>query len=740
MLRNKFIICLVLVLSLLMPATPLHAAPLKKPAVYYTEVPGITKEEVEAIEKLKAQYPQGLIYGAMYSSESYKTDDGAVHGFARLMSEWLGKFFDMPVQVKLYEWDDLISGLHDNSIHLTSELTSTPERLKTYHMTTPVAERPLAVFQLASREAIDLINSSETLRFGFLADTTLYDQIKDLSPIEIIPVSVQNYDDAAKALRNKTIDAYIEESIVQIVFADMPDIVAMDYYPTSYSPVSLSTAVRDLAPFINVVQKHMDNGGTQLIDGFYEEGYREYLKDTFYSKLTAEEKEYIAQHVQNKVPIRVAAEFDNYPLSFYNNQEKQWQGIAFDLFGEVSRLTGLTFMVPHSPQEAWAPVLRRLETGDCAIITELLHTMERKNRFLWAEKPYNTDQYAFLSRSDHANITLNQIRHKKVGLVSGSGYEETFHKLLIGHENAVPYSDAITALEDLDTGKIDLMFAPSDLLLSLTHYMERPHFKVNLPVNIPCNSYFGFNKNEVLLCSIVDKAQSVIDYKTLANKWQYKIFDYNRKLEQARTPYLIGISILLLIILILSIVLYRKREKNFRSMGMLDHLTKLPNRRAYDNTIRREWEYAIKHRQSISLLTADIDYFKNYNDTYGHPQGDILLQELGEILRGTLMRSSDFAARLGGEEFAILLPNTDENGAVTVAESIRHKVEDAIVPIAASNEPTRVTISIGIACMIPKPGDQIETLIECSDKALYTAKDNGRNRVHVYSGTLATKR
>ncbi|MDL2207807.1 GGDEF domain-containing protein [Desulfovibrio sp. OttesenSCG-928-F20] len=696
-------------------------------------MPGITQQDIEAVEAVKTAYPQGLTYGMLLSSEAYLTDNGEVSGFTGRMTEWLSNFFGLAITPRLYEWDDLIAGMKAGNIHLSGELTATPERLISYHMTTPIGERSLAVFQRTDRPHIDLINSYTKLRYAFLEGTTVYHDVVRASQVEFSPLFVQNYAQAKQALRDNVVDAYIEESPASIVFAGDVDIQTLDYYPATYSPVSLSTAVDELAPLIVIMQKYIDRYGTEHIYNLHEQGQADFRQYVFNCMINEEEKEYIRRHVEDGVPIRVSAEFDNYPISFYNFREKEWQGIIHSLFAEFSALTGLKFVVGHPPDETWIYILNRLERGDCAIISELLRFKDREGRFLWASAPYSTDHYAFLSRLDHEDLSVNQIRHRRVGLVGGSGYEDSFHRLFPDHKKFVVYEDSITALEDLDSGNIDLMFAPSNLLLSVTNYMERPHFKVNLPINIPCDSYFGFSKGETLLCSIINKAQTVVDCAGITSRWKQKQFDYNRKLAQERVPYLIGISTLLAVIMVLIMLLYQKRERRFRSMGVTDHLTQLVNRRGYDNISKKVWREAILQRHAISLLTLDIDNFKNYNDTYGHLQGDKLLRSLGEILKVSLLRPTDLAARLGGEEFGILLSNTDMNGAGHVAENIRQKVEQAVFMDTATNTPTRITISIGVATATPGPDDLLETLRANSDKALYLAKESGRNRVRFFN-------
>jgi len=162
-------------------------------------------------------------------------------------------------------------------------------------------------------------------------------------------------------------------------------------------------------------------------------------------------------------------------------------------------------------------------------------------------------------------------------------------------------------------------------------------------------------------------------------------------------------------------------------LSMMDQLTDLPNRRNFDGRLRMEWEHAIRNGAFISLLMIDIDFFKNYNDKYGHQQGDIALKAIANIFKQTLKRSVDFAARWGGEEFVVLLPHTSLNGALGIAEIIRAKAVDT--DIILGGDATKLTLSIGVYTVKPEQGSSLDGFISGADKALYIAKENGRNQV-----------
>ena len=163
-------------------------------------------------------------------------------------------------------------------------------------------------------------------------------------------------------------------------------------------------------------------------------------------------------------------------------------------------------------------------------------------------------------------------------------------------------------------------------------------------------------------------------------------------------------------------------------LSCTDQLTCIPNRRGFENQIEREWGRTMRENLPLSILLIDVDRFKLYNDTYGHQQGDVALQTISNKLIETLGRSSDFVSRWGGEEFAVLLPNTDLSGALNVAEQLRVNIEETPI-LLVSGEVTKVTVSIGAYSVIPTHDCLVGDFLLQADKALYNAKNSGRNRV-----------
>lgn len=170
-------------------------------------------------------------------------------------------------------------------------------------------------------------------------------------------------------------------------------------------------------------------------------------------------------------------------------------------------------------------------------------------------------------------------------------------------------------------------------------------------------------------------------------------------------------------------------NRELEKLSSLDGLTGISNRRRFDEVLEQEWRRALRKGATLSLIILDIDFFKLYNDHYGHQGGDECLKKVAKTLEGSLHRSTDMVARYGGEEFVAILPEIDAAGAMTVAETMRSGIQGQQIPHAKSKVSEFVSISIGVASMVPNAEVPAGSLVAAADLALYKAKEEGRNRV-----------
>ena len=173
----------------------------------------------------------------------------------------------------------------------------------------------------------------------------------------------------------------------------------------------------------------------------------------------------------------------------------------------------------------------------------------------------------------------------------------------------------------------------------------------------------------------------------------------------------------------------QEANKKLAHLSQTDGLTQIANRRFFDDSFSREWKRARRERKPVSLVLFDLDFFKQYNDQYGHLRGDECLRNIAELVASVINRPGDLFARFGGEEFILLLPNTPETGAWAIAEQCRELVESLAIAHHKSSIAEVVTISVGVCSLIPEDDMTEHDMLDLTDQALYCAKDRGRNLV-----------
>ena len=247
---------------------------------------------------------------------------------------------------------------------------------------------------------------------------------------------------------------------------------------------------------------------------------------------------------------------------------------------------------------------------------------------------------------------------------------------------------------------------------------------------------FGGYKNEDLNAIIQEGRTASANVLFLLDKIVDSQLETHKKVEakydQSRQMTLLIIALIFAIIAVVVVIALRTSGRQFSRvsrMTIVDDVSGTYNRRYFDMVLEEEWKRSMREYTPISLLMVDIDYFKAYNDTFGHQMGDTCLFTVGKLLSGQLKRTADFTARYGGEEFAIVLPNTTVEHARLLAERLRRSVE--VARIKAGNEEVSpwVTVSIGVATTTAEYDQPSATLVKAADNCLYESKRAGRNRV-----------
>ena len=527
----------------------------------YKEIPGVTDEEINAIEALRASRDK-LTFAQQYITEAFIAQDGSLAGFSAKFCGLLTDLFGIKFELKLFDWEILTDGLDNRQIDFTGELTLTPERMNRYFMTHSIAERSLRIFTLAGNKELITEEDINGLKIGTLANTITIDQVRQTYPeLAFTIVVVESVNNVPKMLQSGEIDAYVDESVIDPLFNDYSFIQSKEFFSLVYTPVSMTTANPDLKPIIDVVNKYIEAGGIDVLYKFYKEGDIEYARNKLYRSFTEEEKAYISNLTEKNISIKIALEKDNYPICFYNSSEKEFQGISVDVLSEISELTGINYETVNDKDANWSQIFEMLKKGEVSLISELLYSMDREEYFIWSDIPYTRTYYALLSRMDFPNLSSYQVVRAKVGSVIDSVYDDKYRQWFPDNHNITLYDSIETALDALESAKIDLLMGSDYVLLMQQNYREKPGYKINILFGTPMESRFGFYRNETTLRSIIDKAQSFVNTNAIASEWSSRGFDYARKMANQRSLYSFGIAIVLALVLALAIIFLMRTRK-----------------------------------------------------------------------------------------------------------------------------------------------------------------------------------
>jgi PAS domain S-box-containing protein len=313
------------------------------------------------------------------------------------------------------------------------------------------------------------------------------------------------------------------------------------------------------------VQAALENGGKHYLDELYDIGSHEYFKNKLFLKMTDEEKDFI----RNSPAIPFGAEYANYPISFFNERYSEWQGIAFDVLEEITLLTGLDFEVANPPSTQFYELLEMLGDGRVHMVSELIHTPERDGLYIWPDNALMHDRSVLISKVTQPNTDMNKIYSASVGLSKGSAHTEFFLMWFPNHQNYTVYNSQKETFDALMNGEVDFVMNGYGTLLNLINYQELPDYKANILFNNSFIATFGINKEQTVLCSIVDKALDLIDTEIISERWRNRTYDYQLKLIQAQRPWIIGVGVLLSCVLVLVAVMLVKSHRAGKRLEFL---------------------------------------------------------------------------------------------------------------------------------------------------------------------------
>ena len=533
----------------------------------YRDIPGITSREIREIEQLKT-FRSSLNIVNVPSAEGFLRPDGTYGGFAPMFCDLLSGLFGILFVQEFNTYEYIINGLVNRTVDFNGDLTPTYDRQRQFYMTNPIAERSLGVFFHGDYGKIKNETDLNGLRAGFYEDTIMAESILKMYPLlDLEIVKLKNIKEVVDNLRSGAIDVFIMDASIAYYFLDFPDIHSKVLFPLVYNTISLTTGNPELEPVISAINKYIDSGGIDILYELHKTGSQEYAKFEFNVSLTEEEKVYYDLLVADGSGIPIALEFDNYPICFYNENDREYQGIAVDILKEISLLTGIKFNVVTEIDTSWSVIFEKLKAGEVALVSELRYSDSRRDNFLWADDPYATSNFILMSKSNFPNLEIFQVDRATVGIARDTVYDELFNTWFPGNTNAVYYDTHDKALRALEKGEIDLLVESDFGLFAQMNLREKPGYKANIQFNSPVSeSYFGFNINEEIISSIISKAQKYINTERIVKDWTTRVFDYSRKFAQERYVYMSIISLVLASLLIAVVFIFIKNNKINRAL------------------------------------------------------------------------------------------------------------------------------------------------------------------------------
>lgn len=454
--------------------------------------------------------------------------------------------------------------------------------------------------------------------------------------------------------------------------------------------------------------------------------------------------------------LTLLANEDLPPITYNDNGTSK--GVAVDMAKAIGKNIGYDIKVLGVN---WEQAQQMLQNGEADGLLHINPSPERKKLYDFSDPLLKSDFSMFVQIDNTSLRDINDLKGKIVGVEPG-GYPSVLLQRYddIAIENIYNWNDSFKALSggEIDAIVVDRWIGEYELANS-----KIPGIKIVEPPLETQYSRIAVRKgNSETLTLINSGLRGITDDGTIdkiMEQWQGKRVIYLTE-DYLQVFYLRNASLFLLLVTLIALYFvwkYRKLSKKLEAsvkerteelihtneklkvansklerISMIDGLTSIENRRAFDIEYSKAWKISLREGTPLALIMIDIDHFKIFNDTYGHLSGDQTLIKIAEVIKDVIKRPGDLAARYGGEEFVVMLTNTDAKGAATVAEEIRTKAEG--LGIKSEQIKSVITVSLGVASAVPDSTMEPNELIDTADRALYRAKEGGRNKVMVWEG------
>ncbi|MDA7745799.1 transporter substrate-binding domain-containing protein [Psychromonas sp.] len=669
-------------------------------------------------------------------------DNGKASGYSNDLISLVANKVGLDIEFIIgYQWVDYLGKLKNKDIDVISNMKITPTREQYAIFTQYYALTPL--------NGLLTLDNAE--------DSTDFNKLKSISVVE--GTMYQERLESQYPSLNLVLTTDIETAIEQLKLGNVDAVLdayeVINYYLQSSSIQGVrNTALNDDKAIINspyfmavhkdniVLRNILNKGLLALNKSERNELSRkwsllgsskalkhediELVKRPF---LSERQREYLNLHG----PMKMCVDPDWLPIEAIENGE--YIGIGAEFLALFAKRIDKPVMLVET--HTWVETLNAFRAGKCDFIPVISSTNKRLT-YMAFSSPYLHFPLVLATHQDNKTYTLQQALHRPLGIVEGYGYKDRFDELY-PDGNLIEYKSIEAGLKAVNSGEI-YGFIESLPVMTKSIQEQYPEMKIVDKFEEQNAFSVAVAIDDPVLLDIFNRVIASItlqEQQYILNRWLPVIYEKNRDVS----AYWMAIAVLAFLLVLLMLRLSNVKKLNielekikskYETIGMRDYLTGLPNQYYFQEQLSKEWIRGRRSGEQISLLIIDVDNFKLFNGVYGRAAGDECLIELAGRLQSIIKRPADSLSRFHGEEFMVILPNTDEDGLKAIAADIFYMMNSWGVEFKGAPVGEILSVSIGAVCMLPN-GKYPETeLSRRAEQALYQAQDKGFNQMVIY--------